>query len=733
MPISRHPLFAPMVALWFGALFGLGSLAIRPTLLESAVLAMRLDLAIPAAAPPLGFTFRILFALTMFVMGAAIGYLLVRRMTRPAKSESVIPSRSFMRKNSAAVVPAAPAVIADDIPDDDDFARLDLARIAQEKADNALPGRRRSLSLEKDFDNEHTPFSDFAPLPGGSPQILDLAELGPISEEEYIDAEPAVETAVADPVEQPEVHFAPVAKADEPDGQDEAEAASFDPWNRHPVNGYRSGADFASEAAPFAPAEPAPAPAPAFTAAQSQDFSAPAAQDFSAPATFAAPVPAYTPFPDHEIAEASGFAAPAAEFAAPAFAAPVDFAPPQDAAAFAAPAQPVADEASEAAKPQALEVLAAEPEYESEPEPEGEVAAELPAFGNVAAELPAFGEVAAELPAFGNVTGDAADRLVASPVDSLGVVQLAERLALAIARKREAAAPVGPAVAAPVAAAADAVVAPEPELPVMAAPSPPIPVVSPVPPVFAPPPAFAAPVADEAPVEAVVEAVVEAEAEPELEPEVKVEVEVEVEAEAVQPETVSASLFAAPTVPSAIPAALRPLSFDDEDEDDGDVAAYSSFLPPRGFGLAQTAPAAPPEEPVAPRQEFIPPTPPAPVAAPEESEDDGYGSLLGMNGASRTFVRIEEPVEEMPSIEPVVIFPGQDTRQAFGQAPAAAPANPAPHAGAGVGGRLFDAPSSPINGAIRQPLANAPAIDPQETERKLKAALATLQRMSGAA
>jgi hypothetical protein len=241
-------------------------------------------------------------------------------------------------------------------------------------------------------------------------------------------------------------------------------------------------------------------------------------------------------------------------------------------------------------------------------------------------------------------------------------------------------------------------------------------VVSPVPPSFAPPPAFAATPASEAP------AVADNDVAEAVEP---------------QPEAVKAPAPGLFTTPSALPAALRPLSFDDDGDEDDDDAALTSFLPPRGFSLPNAAPVQV-EEP-APRQEFVPSPPPVaaeePVAeepAAHEAEDDGYGSLLGMKTPARTFVRIEEPVEEMPSIEPVVIFPGQDTRQAFGQAPVNPFANPSPPVGAGEGGRLFDAPPA-VNGAIRQPLANAPAIDPQETERQLKAALATLQRMSGAA
>ena len=51
-PISQHPLFPAIVALWFGALFGLGSLAIRPALVEHFVIATGIDTIIPMATPP---------------------------------------------------------------------------------------------------------------------------------------------------------------------------------------------------------------------------------------------------------------------------------------------------------------------------------------------------------------------------------------------------------------------------------------------------------------------------------------------------------------------------------------------------------------------------------------------------------------------------------------------------------------------------------------------------------
>jgi hypothetical protein len=86
--LSRHPLFPAIVALWFAALFGLGSLALRPALLEALVLAGHIDHFVPAAAPPLGAKARLLLALLLGIVGAAIGWTLAKRLVergpRPA-------------------------------------------------------------------------------------------------------------------------------------------------------------------------------------------------------------------------------------------------------------------------------------------------------------------------------------------------------------------------------------------------------------------------------------------------------------------------------------------------------------------------------------------------------------------------------------------------------------------------------------------------------------------------
>ncbi|MCZ8325494.1 MAG: hypothetical protein O9283_09555 [Sphingomonadaceae bacterium] len=165
-PITSHPLFTAVVALWFGALFGLGSLAIRPALFESLVLKSGIDLIIPAAAPPLGVTARILIALAMAACGAVIGAILARRMTRP-KSAPVARKRGV--RNPAPELKARRPISAHD--------ELGESLDTPAERESILISRRRPLAVE----HEERPFqpSELAPLPGGLPPILTEAPVAP--------------------------------------------------------------------------------------------------------------------------------------------------------------------------------------------------------------------------------------------------------------------------------------------------------------------------------------------------------------------------------------------------------------------------------------------------------------------------------------------------------------------------------------------------------------------------
>lgn len=107
-PISRHPLFPAIVALWFAALFGRGSIIVSPALIERIVAATGIAKLVPMAAPPLGTTARILFALALTGLGGLIGLLAGRRV---AQTEDA-PARMPFSGTDDAEAPAEPAPVS---------------------------------------------------------------------------------------------------------------------------------------------------------------------------------------------------------------------------------------------------------------------------------------------------------------------------------------------------------------------------------------------------------------------------------------------------------------------------------------------------------------------------------------------------------------------------------------------------------------------------------------------
>jgi hypothetical protein len=162
--VTSHPLFPAIVVVWCAALFGLVSLAIRPALIESLVLATGIDHVIAKAAPPLGHTAHMLIVLAMTGLGAVVGLAVARRLSKPA----VAP---HTRNRHSATIADADAQEA--------VARTVPAVVSDEEEDEAQPiaRRRRQLAI---LDEEDRSFEDHAPIPGTLPangQILDIAEL----------------------------------------------------------------------------------------------------------------------------------------------------------------------------------------------------------------------------------------------------------------------------------------------------------------------------------------------------------------------------------------------------------------------------------------------------------------------------------------------------------------------------------------------------------------------------
>ena len=172
-----------------------------------------------------------------------------------------------------------------------------------------------------------------------------------------------------------------------------------------------------------------------------------------------------------------------------------------------------------------------------------------------------------------------------------------------------------------------------------------------------------------------------------------------------QPTTPPAPLAAAPPAPAAArPSLLRQWHGEDDEDEHDPLPSFT--LPLR--------------TPVVPTIAFDQAEQPRPVEDEDDAEgnDDSYSSLLAMRNPfaqkDNGFVRIEEPEAEDGAIEPAVVFPGREQRPAFANAGASPP-------------RPFDQPGE---GAAAPAVGSQPAA---ETDAALRAALATLQRMSGTA
>jgi len=127
-PIAWHPLFPAMLAVWFGALFGLSVLAVRVSLLERLAVASGIDRILPAATPPLGANARILIALGLALVGGMIGAAIGSLLARSKPSAVARRAEAAAARAAASAEAAEPvaALAAADAPGFIDISQLDL-------------------------------------------------------------------------------------------------------------------------------------------------------------------------------------------------------------------------------------------------------------------------------------------------------------------------------------------------------------------------------------------------------------------------------------------------------------------------------------------------------------------------------------------------------------------------------------------------------------------------------
>ena len=160
--ITAHRLFAPGLALWFGALFGLSSLAVRTGLFEELVVASRLDQLVPAASPPLGHAARLLLALAFALVGGLIGWAMARliaNLSAPASDldgdyqsvpydparPAVTEAAPYFAVEPAPAIEPAPALVPPAAP----LAEPEPYQVRARDAHPDAPARRPILAREE--------------------------------------------------------------------------------------------------------------------------------------------------------------------------------------------------------------------------------------------------------------------------------------------------------------------------------------------------------------------------------------------------------------------------------------------------------------------------------------------------------------------------------------------------------------------------------------------------------
>ncbi len=175
-PISAHPLFPAIVALWFAALFGLGTFVLPSALFERLVTAINLPSLIASTAPPLGFTAHLMIACAAAIAGAAAGYLLARKVSGnmvPAPKRSRRPVQSHPAPFSAGRPVNRPISAMEELGSqglDEPVADAPKQDGSGAKQEN-LNGRRRRLSVTDE--NARSDYLVDVPLPGADPYAAD--------------------------------------------------------------------------------------------------------------------------------------------------------------------------------------------------------------------------------------------------------------------------------------------------------------------------------------------------------------------------------------------------------------------------------------------------------------------------------------------------------------------------------------------------------------------------------
>lgn len=246
-PISAHRAFAPIVALWFAALLGLGSMVLPVAQIERLVHLTGIANYLSVVAPPLDLTGRLIFAGVLALLGGAIGHVIARRLGASHAEFTAEETDSEMRAPVSAHEELGDAGTEEDAP-------------------------RRSRRLAIDDDAQEEDVIEFAPLPAALTDELEVAEEDEKVAADADGAEPeAAEEDVTEPDEENELELLEEVALEEV--VDLAEIDVPEPAVGHPEQEIPAEADIEpvtseeeeieqEEVAPELAEKPMPAPSP---------------------------------------------------------------------------------------------------------------------------------------------------------------------------------------------------------------------------------------------------------------------------------------------------------------------------------------------------------------------------------------------------------------------------------------------------------------------------------------
>lgn len=165
--LINHPAFPAVVALWFAALLGLGSLILPDALFDRGIEASGIASAIPAAAPPLGGFARTIIALATALLGAVLGLLITKHVAKSLKDEGPSAPTPGPSKRTKSLVKKRNSI--DDSPRPI-FAHEELGRVGFGPSESALA---ESALAESTLAESPLPQTDWqeAPLTSNQTEI----------------------------------------------------------------------------------------------------------------------------------------------------------------------------------------------------------------------------------------------------------------------------------------------------------------------------------------------------------------------------------------------------------------------------------------------------------------------------------------------------------------------------------------------------------------------------------